>query len=153
MPVPKRPNIERFLDKIEFTESCWPWKAAMLQNGYGTFGTASDVPGRLRTVYAHRYSYELFVGPIPDGLVIDHLCRNRLCVNPDHLRAVTRWTNNMENTVNPIALNPDKAHCPQGHPYNEANTHITKKGHRKCRACNRDRNLAAYHAKRARGRE
>ena len=147
MPVPPRSPLERFLDKIEFTESCWLWKAAMLQNGYGTFGVPTVDPHRHRTVLVHRYSYELFVGPIPRSLVIDHMCRVRHCVNPDHLRIVTRRINNLQNTVSHVALNPDKTHCPVGHLYDEENTYVSKRGYRQCRACHRAASHARYHGR------
>ena len=105
----------------------------MLQNGYGTFGVPTVDPHRHRTVLVHRYSYELFVGPIPRSLVIDHMCRVRHCVNPDHLRIVTRRINNLQNTVSHVALNPDKTHCPVGHLYDEENTYVSKRGYRQCR--------------------
>ena len=105
-----------------------------------------DSPERALRVYwtsqrgrrLHRAIYEKFVGPIPDGLTIDHLCRNRLCVNPAHLEPVTLAANVLRGESLP-AKNARKTHCPKGHPYDETNTHITKQGWRICKACNRER--------------
>jgi hypothetical protein len=108
---------------------CWEWLAYRDRKGYGVFG-------RQR---AHRVAYELLVGPIPDGLQIDHLCRNPSCVNPDHLEPVTL----VENTRRGIAWqvagakNAAKTHCPTGHPYDDANTLILSRGRRDCRTCQR----------------
>ena len=92
-----------------------------------------SVQGQLQ--YAHRLAYQSFYGPIPDGLVIDHLCRNRTCCNPAHLEAVT----NRENTLRGVgfpALNDAKTHCPQGHEYAGEKLYVWK-GKRFCRACRR----------------
>lgn len=77
----------RFWTKVAITPSCWLWLAATNQNGYGTFSHES------RPCKAHRFAYELLVGPIPEGLVLDHLCRVRNCVNPSHLEPVTQVEN------------------------------------------------------------
>lgn len=80
---------ERFWRKLEKTETCWLWTAAKQQNGYGMFGTEPSS----KVTTAHRYSYELHVGPIPEEMQIDHLCRVRACVNPAHLEVVTGLQN------------------------------------------------------------
>ena len=118
--------MERFLSKVNKTESCWLWTGYIDKKGYGIFKL--DKPKR-----AHRVSYELFVGPIPDGLVIDHLCRVRNCVNPEHLEPVTTKIN----SIRGINHNTLKTHCPAGHEYNEINTRITPNGKRKCRVCHK----------------
>lgn len=88
-------------------------------------------------VLAHRYAYELLVGPIPEGLHIDHLCRVRLCVNPAHLEAVTCHENNRRST-SPTAVNAKKTHCPRGHEYTEENTYFAPPdGRRMCKPCAR----------------
>ena len=107
---------------------CWDWLGATII-GYGVFGRG---PQKL----VHRLSYEIFVGPIPYGLQIDHLCRNRSCLNPDHLEAVT-GTENQYRSMSPTGLNARKTHCKRGHPFDERNTRIGKDGSRNCRTCAR----------------
>lgn len=134
--MPRRePADVRFWCKVEKTETCWLWTAGRNDDGYGLFwdGTA--------TVRAHRWAYEALVGPIPEGLHLDHLCRVRHCVNPAHLDPVT-------NAVNAARGEPgvhvrEKAaaitHCPKGHEYSTANTRTYKTGagrtSRRCRTC------------------
>jgi hypothetical protein len=122
-----KPATTRFwakVDKSTFLE-CWIWTAAKTF-GYGTF---SLKPGH--TVRAHRFSYEQTYGPIPEGLQLDHLCRIRHCVNPEHLEAVTGKTN-MER-----GQQARKTHCDSGHPFNVLNTRIRSNGTRRCRHCER----------------
>jgi hypothetical protein len=120
-------------------DGCWEWTGAHHRRGYGTFG----VGGR-RTMLAHRFMYELLVGPIPDGLVLDHLCRNTSCVNPEHLEAVTQAENLRRAVRLPIT------HCKHGHEYDEANTAYNPAGARRCRECNRIRRRAQYRASKTR---
>lgn len=124
---------QRFWEKVDGGDvtSCWIWKAAILHNGYGQFKVADGW-----AVKAHRWSYEQLRGEIPAGLVIDHLCRNRACVNPWHLDPVTIKTNVLRGTGH-TALNASKTHCPKGHLYTEANTLRSRNGWRRCRACSR----------------
>lgn len=125
---------------------CWLWTAFLGTGGYGMFGL--KVGDKHRVVRAHRFAYELLVGLIPEGLHIDHLCRNRGCVNPTHLEPVTQRENNLRGE-SPIAKEAAKTHCPQGHPYDEANTVVEQRGHgrtaRRCRICRRqyENNLRA----------
>ena len=130
----------RFWSKVEKSSACWLWMANRVGNGYGQI----SVNGR--KVYAHRLSYEWAKGPIPAGLDIDHLCRVLLCVNPDHLEAVTRRENLLRgNTL--AARQVARTHCPSSHPYDEENTRI-RRGKRECRECGRVRCLARYHDRR-----
>ena len=131
----------RFWSKVGFDESCWIWNGSGNGTGYGSFWDGA------RTVYAHRWSYEFCVRPIPVGLQIDHLCRVRSCVNPEHLEPVTPQTNTLRG-VGLTAQNAVKTHCIRGHPYNEANTYYEKKG-RQCRVCTKLRSRV----KRAKNRE
>jgi len=79
---------ERFDSKIEKTDGCWIWRGSITRYGYGQFAVTAH-----KTARAHRFAYELWVGSIPSGLVLDHLCRNRACVHPDHLEPVTHREN------------------------------------------------------------
>ena len=130
----KRKPLDRFLSKIDPAPGpCWMWVGSRNAKGYGQFFDG-------KTVKAHRWAYQFFVGPIPKGLVIDHTCRVPSCVRPDHLRVLSNRTNILIGS-GPPALNRRKTHCPQGHEYDERNTLITKDG-RHCRACIRDRSAA-----------
>lgn len=85
------PVEQRFWMKVDRTDTCWLWTASKTRNGYGMFGVSID--GKVTTSPAHRWAYEMLVGPIPTGLQIDHLCRVRHCVNPAHLEPVTGTQN------------------------------------------------------------
>lgn len=117
---------ERFWSKVEKTGSCWPWTGFCDRKGYGQFSPKSGV-----TKKAHRYAYELLVGPIPEGLQLDHLCRVRNCVNPDHLEPVT----NRENTLRSPRVHKER--CANGHEMTQENTYLHGE-HRYCRICRRD---------------
>lgn len=138
-PGPKaRPVIERFEEKVAPGENgCILWTASGNGAGYGAMYIAKG-----KRVLAHRWAYEHYVGPIPEGMVLDHLCRNRICVNPAHLEPVTHRTNVLRG-VAPTAVNAAKTHCDQGHLFDAENTAMDR-GKRACRACNRARSKAAY---------
>lgn len=125
---------------------CWEWAGHCNGDGYAI----SLHRGKHR--YAHRASYEAFVGPIPSGLTIDHLCRNRPCVNPKHLEPVTQKVNVLRGDTWG-GKNSRKTHCPQGHPYDLLNTIYTKTG-RLCRECHRKRTREDnYRRRRERGQK
>jgi hypothetical protein len=111
---------------------CWDWVGSLSPEGYGRF----RVNGRPE--YAHRIMFERHKGPIPAGREIDHLCRNRRCVNPDHLEAVSRRENCLRGT-SPPAIGARRTHCPQGHELSGDNLAraALKRGGRNCRECAR----------------
>jgi hypothetical protein len=111
---------------------CVEWDGT-LSEGYGRRWLPKE-RGKYR--YAHREAWEEVHGPIPPGLQIDHLCRNRACVNVEHLELVTQRENLLRGQ-GASAKNARKTHCPQGHPYDEENTFVTTRGTRKCRTCRR----------------
>lgn len=126
-----KPAIERFMDRVspEPNSGCWLWTGATLSNGYGTF---SPKQVRGERIYAHRHAYETFVGPIEVGLVIDHLCRVRCCVNPDHLEVVTRGENVRRGNA-PSHVARRASRCENGHPLVEGN--IIGKAKPRCWTC------------------
>jgi hypothetical protein len=125
--------FSRFLARIDRTESCWLWTGTKGSAGYGQM----YLSWARRPVLAHRLAYLLFVGPVDDGLQLDHLCRVRHCVNPDHLEPVTQQENIRRGDGG--IRNRVKTHCPKGHPYDEVNTRWCRRGNgkafRMCRAC------------------
>ena len=124
---------ERLFSRLIIDPSgCLLWSGTTTK-GYGTMSI------RNRSAYVHRLMYELFVGPIPPELEIDHLCRVRRCAAPAHLEAVPH-RENMVRGETIIAAQVARTHCPQGHLYDEANTYI-RLGKRNCRACHRVREL------------
>lgn len=131
---------DRFWAKVAKADGCWGWTAARYQ-GYGVF----NVSGQARL--AHRLAYEEMVGPIPEGLTLDHLCRNRGCVNPAHLEPVT-LAENVLRGMSPPAVNARKTHCPHGHEYAGSNLAM-KAGTRRCLACHREEARAYRDRKRA----
>lgn len=125
--------MKRFWDKVRKTSSCWEWDAATWSNGYGAFSYEGKLQG------AHRVSYKMTVGEIPEGLEIDHLCKNRKCVNPKHLEVVTRRENQLRsNSVS--GTNAKKVSCIRGHLI----TYIRPDGKgRECLSCKKLRAAGA----------
>jgi hypothetical protein len=120
----------RFWDKVYKHENgCWIWTASHNRGGYGQF----YVDGKM--LRAHRVAYELVAGPIPIGLDLDHLCRVRNCVNPDHLEPTTR-KENVHRGIGPAAMKAKQKYCKNGHLFDEKNTYIRSDGNRGCRSCN-----------------
>ena len=143
-----------FWENVERGKDCWRWSGAMQSQGYGRFHRLG-----FDTV-AHRFSYTLHKGQIPKGLDVDHQCHtadncaggiecpHRACVNPQHLKAVTRGVNLNRG----IHRNSRKTHCPQQHEYTEENTYRYKDGRRGCRTCIRNQGRENMRAKRERER-
>lgn len=127
-------EFELFTLKFLMGKGCWTWLAYRMPSGYGRFSYKNH-GGQ----YAHRISYEEFVGPIPDGLQIDHKCKNRGCVRPSHLEAVTAEENLRRSTAwsADAYAKRKKDHCPLGHPYSAENTYFYPDGRYKCRICSR----------------
>lgn len=134
--------LDRLVEHIDFTPDCWVWTGNRHEAGYGRI-MIDRVLWR-----AHRAVYEATVGPIPDGLHIDHLCRNRACVNPDHLEPVTEQVNILRG-VSPHALNARKTHCQEGHPFAGDNLLLWADGKRRCRICMTERNRQTTARRRA----
>lgn len=111
-------------------DECWPWLLSVGNHGYG-----NTYDGKRRL--AHRVAWAMHhQQQIPDGMTIDHICRNRVCCNPNHLRLLPNVVNATDNGQG------RKTHCPRGHEYTEENTRMNAKGHRFCRACQKIRNDA-----------
>lgn len=141
IPYKRKGYVYHFWKKVnkETSGDCWKWLGEIDKDGYGRFTIRfpKDQGGNLKRVVASRFAYELLVGPIPSGLTIDHLCKNRHCVNPAHLEPVSI----KENIARGNSLTNDLAkrtHCPQGHAYSPENTAVYK-GMRRCRVCVRKR--------------
>ncbi len=122
--MPILPKPERFWSKVVKTNKCWLWTGYILPTGYGTAHT-SDY-----NWLAHRAAYTMVKGPIPEGYDLDHTCYVRSCVNPDHLRAVTRGENALNNS-SPFSINKRKTHCIRGHNLVQDNRR-NGKGWRRC---------------------
>lgn len=142
MPGTKVADRDEFLvGKIWFKPGCWEWTGYINPYGYG------EVRVGPRMEKAHRVAYEFWVGPIPEGLDLDHLCRNRGCVNPSHLEPVTRRVNVLRGEgITARRARSDR--CVQGHEYTPENT-LNREGFRRCRACRNAQNHKQYLRRRA----
>lgn len=124
MGTPVRSLEERLWSNIDSGEGCWIWRGQVRSDGYGQIGAGGRGGKSLRP---HRVAYELVVGPIPDGLTLDHLCCNTICCNPQHLEPVTSEENNRRATAR-------RTQCRRGHAFVPENTIVRPKG-RECRTC------------------
>jgi hypothetical protein len=128
---------DRLLRLSERRGDCLVWTGSLSYSGYGRIQVNSEGGN----TGAHRVAYQVWVGPIPDGLQIDHLCGVRNCIEPTHLEAVTH-RENLLRSGNFIARNAWATHCIHGHEFTPENTKVRDKGHRECRTCRRDRHAA-----------
>lgn len=132
MRVPLRDRIEDgFMP--EPNSGCWLWLACVSPEGYGAISV-----GNHKTLRAHRYVYEKYKGPIPEGLHLDHLCRTPSCVNPDHLEPVTNRENMLRGN-HPFAKRAAQTHCKRGHEFTPENTRVNRSTQRECKECTRVR--------------
>ena len=131
-----RPIADRFWSHVQKPDDavgCWMWTGSTSNGGYGAFFPAED-----EAVGAHRFAYELVKGPIPEGRQLDHLCRNRLCVNPDHVEPVTQHENLLRGEGF-AGINSRATHCPKGHPYSGENLYVRPdRPGRGCKECKRE---------------
>jgi hypothetical protein len=138
--MPFVPVARRVFNKFTIDNGCWEWTASRFTGGYGMITENGKCRG------AHRVMYELLVGPIPEGLGLDHLCRNRGCVNPGHLEPVSIGENVLRGE-GITAQNAAKTHCMRGHEFTVENTYAASGKWRACRECHnakmRRRNAAA----------
>lgn len=130
-------ELERFFKKVNKTNTCWLWTAGVSTRGYGVFHNTL-----ITSNYAHRYSYSAFVGQIPEGMVVDHLCGVKLCVNPRHLEPVTNKENLRRGEVGQqnAKHHKSKTHCKNGHEYTDENTEFWNRKSRgvltrRCKIC------------------
>lgn len=132
---------QRFWEKVQKTDTCWLWTAGQMGKGYGGFrvDAQSSIP-------AHRYSYLLHKGKIPVGYHIDHLCRVRKCVNPNHLEAVTPRENLLRGN-GPTAAKAGQTLCKRGHALSGSNLRFRKNGTRQCITCSNGRAKCYYYTK------
>lgn len=131
----RRPKVgvaaDKVIDGIELKNTCWEWNKS-LRRGYGRIKQDGKMLG------AHRVVYEHLVGKIPNGMILDHVCRNRSCVNPQHLEIVSNKENILRGN-GPTALNAKKKNCNKGHPLNGVNL-VVRYSKRYCKECERKRN-------------
>ncbi len=141
--MPAKQRFETHIKKLNC--GCWEWTGKIAKDtGYGHHVTCCNAKHKHHL--AHRYSYELYVGKIPEGLCIDHLCRNRKCVNPQHLEPVTMRENILRgNSI--AAINSKKTHCHKNHKLSGRNLYITPDGRRQCKKCSAIREYNRRHRK------
>lgn len=133
-----RPSVAtRFWARVDADGDCWEWTGSLTGAGYGMVAWRED--GKVVQQNSHRFAWEQLVGPIPDGLTLDHLCRNTKCVNPDHLEPVTVRENTLRG-YGPSAANATALACKYGHPFTSENVwYDAKRNARHCLTCNRRR--------------
>lgn len=130
IPELEESQIKSFNERIDKSNECWNWIGHVENGGYGIFKT------KKKQYKSHRVSYKIHHGNMPIDMAIDHICRNRTCVRPDHLRLVTFVQNVKENTISPCWKNSVKTHCKWGHKFTPENTN-SNGNRRRCRVCKR----------------
>lgn len=143
--------LAKFWQRVQISERCWMWIGAKLGNGYGSFTHRTQ--GKSQTLRAHRLSWELHFGVIPNGLWVLHHCDQKLCVNPRHLFLGTNSTNQLDAVKKGRHYLASKTHCPQGHPYDAQNTYIVVDHYRRCKMCRALRDARRYDKRRERWHE
>jgi hypothetical protein len=134
------PLIERLMAKVVVSETgCFEWTGFLSKLGYGQIWDNDEK----RKILVHRAMLKCMGISIPDGFVVDHLCRVRNCVNPEHLEAVRPQTNTLRG-VGLTAVNAEKTHCPRGHAYDEVNTRVGSNGRRYCFICRKKQSAENY---------
>lgn len=152
----RRSLSERFWAKVEVRggDDCWPWIGVVKKSGYAQIKVGRQMKS------AHRVAWEITNGPIPEGMVLDHICHggncpggrvcpHRSCCNPGHLRPTSSSDNTLRSPQTLPARHAARTHCPQGHPYDDLNTRLYQ-GRRYCRECLRQRNASGVYRKKAR---
>jgi hypothetical protein len=146
--APSKEIKDRLLKRVTQSESgCWIWGGPVTNSGYGTLPITRG--GKRVNRLAHRLSYEIFRGPIPEGLQIDHLCRERICINPEHLEPVTARENILRSPIAIAARWAARTHCEVGHEFTPENTRVrVRRGRpsRICATCRRNRDRARREA-------
>lgn len=143
----RRSESERFWEKVIRTDYCWLWTAGK-SHGYGSFRLTLETAGGTKGIQAHRFAYKQLVGPIPDGMTLDHReCRNKLCVRPAHVVLCTNAQNVLQPDSGP-GINRAKTHCKFGHEFTQENTYLVPLG-RQCQTCRKRRIKAWYEVHRA----
>lgn len=133
MTIPER-VVERVITNIDVVGECWISRYSIGSHGYSQIGWKDG--GRRFATLCHRVAWVHVFGPIPEGMTVDHICRQRRCVNPAHLRLLTNVDNARDNGM------ARRTACPAGHPYDDENTYRRANGHRQCRACATERRAA-----------
>ena len=143
----RRPFADRLREVADRCgpEACWPWPGST--EGTTGYGRTPESRGhhKARVFQTHAEAWRRLRGPIPDGLVIDHLCRNRACMNPAHMEPVTLAENVMRGE-GICARRAQATHCARGHAYSPENTKLSAEGHRRCIKCRNAGSLRRYHA-------
>ena len=133
-------DLNRLFDKVNvgLPSECWEWQASTISGGYGQFRFEG------KKYQAHRFMFSLINGGVDKTKVLDHLCRNRACVNPFHMEEVSNEENLLRGEIN-----TNKTECKYGHPFDEENTYIRPDGNRQCRTCHKENSRKYYHRMKA----